>query len=256
MARFRAVLVAALTLACAPMGSAAASSGVALSPLVTLPVAGHDAAIVSVPRASSSPRPLLVATHGAGDRAEAHCKAWRDIVGDRAFVLCPQGRRTDERVPPDRAGYYYPDHLALDREVRAAIQALRERYGELVDASRAVYTGFSQGAIHGALVVALRPELFPRAALVEGGNGFFNEWSPYAARRFREGGGERVLFACGSAACVRTAERCAGYLEKAGATALVAHARGAGHSYGPAMQAELRATFAWLVEGDERWSGD
>jgi predicted esterase len=247
------VFVLALGFACSPMGPV---SPVADSPeesVVRLSVPGYNDAIVSLPSGRSSPRPLLVATHGAGDRAEFHCAAWREIVGDRGFVLCPQGRRTDERVPHQDAAYYYPDHLALDKEVRAGMQALVARYPERLDASRAVYTGFSQGAIHGALLITLHPELFPRAALVEGGNGFFGEWSPFAARRFRAGGGERVLFACGSQACVRSAERCAGYLGKTGVTTRIAHAEGAGHSYGPAMQSQLRATFEWLVEGDERW---
>ena len=39
-------------------------------------------------------------------------------------------------------------------------------------------------------------------------------------------------------------------------TTRIAHAEGAGHSYGKAMQAELRATFEWLIEGDERWKLD
>ncbi len=62
-----------------------------------------------------------------------------------------------------------------------------------------------------------------------------------------------MLFACGSNACVRTAQRCAGYLEKTGVATRVAHAEGAGHSYGARMQRELRATFEWLIEGDDRW---
>ena len=62
-----------------------------------------------------------------------------------------------------------------------------------------------------------------------------------------------MLFACGSNACVRTAQRCAGYLEKTGVATRVAHAEGAGHSYGATMQRELRATFEWLIEGDQRW---
>jgi predicted esterase len=248
----RAAFCFVFALACSPKGAVSVDDE-AQAALVPLAVPGFNDAIVSVPSGADSPRPLLVATHGAGDRAEWHCEAWREIVGNRAFVLCPQGQRTDARVPHDRAAYYYPDHFALDREVRAALSALRERYAATLDASRAVYTGFSQGAIHGALVITLRPELFPRAALVEGGNGFFNEWSPFAARRFREGGGERVLFACGSNACVRTAERCAGYLKKTGVATRVAHAEGAGHSYGARMQRELRATFEWLIEGDPRW---
>jgi predicted esterase len=251
--QFESLFVVALALACSTRGPVPVVTEQPEGAVVRLSVPGYNDAIVSLPSAASSPRPLLVATHGAGDRAEWHCAAWREIVGDRAFVLCPQGRRTDERVSHEDAAYYYADHLALDKEVRAGMQALGAQYPERLDASRAVYTGFSQGAIHGALLIALRPELFPRAALVEGGNGFFNEWSPFAARRFRAGGGERVLFACGSEACVRSAERCAGYLEKTGVRARIAHAQGAGHSYGPAMQAQLEATFEWLVEGDGRW---
>jgi predicted esterase len=241
-----------LALGCAPKrGTDELESSAAL---VQLAVPGHHEAVVSLPLGATSPRPLLVAAHGAGDRAEFHCELWRSIVGDRAFVLCPQGRRTDERVPHADAAYYYPDHFALDKEVQAAMKALRERYGAHLDDARAVYAGFSQGAIHGALLIALHPERFPRAALVEGGNGFFGEWSLKAARRYRSGGGERVLFGCGSPACVRSADRCAGYLEKAGAETLVVHAEGAGHSYGPEMQTELEKNFAWLVAGDPRWA--
>jgi predicted esterase len=133
--------------------------------------------------------------------------------------------------------------------------ALRERYHAHLDASQVVYTGFSQGAIHGSQVIVSNPDVFPRAALVEGGNGFFNEWSMHAAKKYKAGGGQRVLFACGSPACVRTAERCAGYLKKAGVEARVVHAEGAGHSYGPPMDEELRTSFEWLVAGDPRWAG-
>jgi predicted esterase len=254
----RSTLAVGLLGVCFGTGCAPRSSGdpelTSHVPFVELAVPGHNQAIVSLPLGTSSPRPLLVATHGAGDRAEWHCELWRGIVGDRAFVLCPQGRRTDERVPHASAGYYYPDHFALDAEVRAAVAALRQRYREHLDVTQAVYAGFSQGAIHGSQVIVLHPDLFPRAALVEGGNGFFNEWSVQAARRYQAGGGKRVLFGCGSPACVRTAERCAGYLKKAGAEALVVHAEGAGHSYGLAMEAELRENFEWLVADDPRWT--
>jgi predicted esterase len=171
-------------------------------------------------------------------------------------VLCPRGQRTNRRTPPEHAAYYYPDHLALEREVLAAVAALAQRYPEELDASAAVWAGFSQGAIHGALVIARHPGLFPRAALIEGGNGFFNEWSPFAARRYSRAGGERVLFGCGSPWCVRTAVRCAGYLERAGVETRVAHAEGAGHSYGPAMETKLRENMNWLVAADPRWQAE
>lgn len=220
---------------------------------VDLPVPGYEAAVVSLPRDADGKRPLLVAAHGAWDRPEPHCQLWRRVTAAQGFVLCPRGRRTNRYTPPEHAAYFYPDHFALAREVLAAIDALAERYPERLDRSAAVWAGFSQGAIHGALVIALHPAQFPRAALVEGGNGFFNEWSPFAARKYAGGGGDRVLFACGSVYCVRTAQRCADYLHATQVQTLVAHAPGAGHSYGSLMERQLREHFAWLTAGDPRW---
>jgi predicted esterase len=224
------------------------------TPLVTLEVTGHTPSTVSLPIGATSPRPVIVATHGAGDRAEWHCELWRRIVRDNAFVLCPPGRRMDERVPHAEAAYYYPDHLVLETEVKAALAALEARFADHVDTANAIYTGFSQGAIMGALVIVLLADRFPRAVLVEGGHGSFHEWSPYAAKKYAAGGGERVLFACGSPYCVRSASRSARYLEQAGVATRVVHAEGAGHSYGDTMEAEIAKSFAWIVEGDARWS--
>ena len=222
--------------------------------LVELPVPGFEPALVAVPREASRQHPLLVAVHGAWDRPEPHCALWRRITAGRAFILCPRGQRTDRRTPHARAAYYFSDHLALEREVLAAIAALAERYTSQLDARAAVWAGFSQGAIQGALVIAKNPEQFPRAVLVEGGNGFFDEWSPYAARKFARGGGQHVLFGCGSLACVRSAARCGGFLEAVGVGIKVAHADGAGHSYGSTMEARLSEAFGWLVADDPRWS--
>lgn len=222
--------------------------------MVELAVPGYDPAVVSLPRDTTRPRPLLVAAHGAWDRPEPHCQLWRRVTDANGFVLCPRGQRTNASVPHDRAAYFYRDHFALAREVLAAVDALASRYPTELDKRATVWAGFSQGAIQGALVIALYPELFPRAALVEGGNGFFDEWSPFAARKYANGGGERVLFGCGSVYCVRTAEQCAHYLEGGGVQTLVTHATGAGHSYGSRMERNLREHFAWLVADDPRWA--
>jgi predicted esterase len=262
----RALLISSLAVGCtraeAPLLAPAAAGPTASPPaapreaeeaFVELSVPGYDTAVVSVPRGTSGRRPLLVAAHGAWDRPEPHCHLWRRVTNARAFVLCPRGQRTNRHTPREHAAYFYPDHFALAREVLAAVDALSARYPQELDPSAAVWAGFSQGAIHGALVVALHPSLFPRAALVEGGNGFFDEWSPFAARKYARGGGERVLFGCGSPYCVRTAERCAEYLKANEVETLVAHAHGAGHSYGTAMEHQLREHFDWLVAGDSRW---
>jgi hypothetical protein len=45
-------------------------------------------------------------------------------------------------------------------------------------------------------------------------------------------------------------------LDQAGIATRVAHAEGAGHSYGPQMERRLKEDFAWVVADDPRWSTD
>ena len=98
-----------------PVASAApaATSGPdALSPPVDAPVAlevpGHLPAVVFVPgdASAAAPRPLVVATHGAGGTPERHCAFWQRAVGGRAVVLCPRGRRLGMG---DEPAFFYPD---------------------------------------------------------------------------------------------------------------------------------------------------
>lgn len=230
------------------------------APFVELVVPSHAPAVVSVPMGATSPRPLLVATHGAGGTPEAHCSFWRAIVGDAAFVLCPRGVTSDVHAPPGERGYFYPTHHALEREVALAVAALRERFGPHVDPNRPIYAGFSQGATMGALFVARPPRPpepdrrdpppFAGAILIEGG---FDEWTLASARAFKAASGERVVFACGRAKCVDGAKRSAGYLRKAGVETVVIHAEGAGHTYEGAVKGRVEEAFPWVIEGDARW---
>ena len=95
-----------------------------------------------------------------------------------------------------------------------------------------------------------------RAALVEGGHGFFQEWNIPVAQRFHARGGERVLLACGRARCAELARVSAFYLRRGGLDAEVIHAEGAGHSYGGRMKAAVKAAFSWVIEGDPRWCAE
>jgi hypothetical protein len=95
--------------------SAAPRSPLSGAPFVNLPVEGHRAAVVSVPLGASSPRPLLVVTHGAGGSPEPHCAFWREMLGDRGFILCPRGVPLGSAVEPPDQGFFYRDHRALER---------------------------------------------------------------------------------------------------------------------------------------------
>jgi predicted esterase len=225
------------------------------STLVDLPVEGHLPAVVSVPNDATSPRPILVIAHGAGGRPEPHCDFWRGLLGERGFLLCPRGVRLDTFAEPANQGYFYPDHHALAREVTAALAALRARFGERLDERAPIYAGFSQGATMGALAFVGRAATFARLILIEGGVGESDEWTIHGARAFREGGAERVLFACGRPSCFSAAQRSLTYLGKAGLEGRVVHAVGAGHTYGGAVADRVIHALPWVLEGDLRWYG-
>jgi predicted esterase len=219
---------------------------------VVLPVPGHTDAVVVLPMGAGR-KPVLVATHGAWDRAEGHCAIWSGIVRGRGFILCPQGRRVDNRVPPAESMYYYPDHHVLDRELVATLDALASHFPDRADTVGAVYAGFSQGAIMGASILPKRPATFPRAILVEGGHNHYGEWSLGSARAFQRGGGKRVFFACGGPWCNQNAQGVSRLLAKAGLEARVGYAEGAGHTMGGGVEKHLEDGFAWVIEGDPRW---
>ncbi|MBI4701402.1 MAG: hypothetical protein HY744_09620 [Deltaproteobacteria bacterium] len=224
-------------------------------PFAELPVPGWEPAVVSLPAGAPGPRPVLVATHGAGGRAEQHCQLWRGVVGDRAVVLCPRGRPINPHGPgsPAAAGYFYPSHGALGAEVSAALDALRARFPDLVDPEAPLFAGYSQGAVMGALLLPDHPARFARAALVEGGVGELAEWNVPVARRWREHGGRRVLLACGRAQCLPQARESARRLARGGVEAQVLYAAGAGHSLREPLPRLLGEAWGWLVAGDPRW---
>lgn len=179
---------------------------------------------------------------------------WRRIVGDRAFILCPRGFPINPFVPPAQTGYFYTDHHSLGREISRALEALSAKFKGLVDATSPAYSGFSQGAIMGALLLPNHPARFGRAALIEGGVGSFQEWTIAAAQHWKERGGERAILACGGLRCAEHARVTASYLRRGGLSPQVLYVEGAGHSYGGAIEARLRGSFEWLIEGDARWS--
>jgi predicted esterase len=217
---------------------------------VQLAVPGFEPAVLALPEVAVGAQPVLVAAHGAGGEAHWHCELWRKLTGNRGYILCPQGVRiyADRSLP---SGYYFPDHHHLEREVMAAVKAL---WAHCPRAARSglVYAGYSQGATMGALMLVDHADVFSRLVLIEGGT---SEWNIPRAAKFRRGGGQRVLFACGVAHCERGARRSARWLEQADVATRVEYARGAGHTPGGVVAVRLAESFAWLVQGDERWSG-
>jgi hypothetical protein len=218
--------------------------------IVPLKVDGFPDAVISVPTGATTPRPIVVATHGMWDFPEGLCDNWRWIVGTRAWVLCVRGDPM-----PDKT-FLYKCAPALLQEIEAGVKALKGRFPAYVDDGPMLYTGFSLGAILGARIITQAPARFPRAVLTEGGEDRFTSQS---AAAFAKGGGQRVLFACGLKGRVGTATIAANLLTRAGVPSRVVLGKlpDAGqfiHWYNGPVADEEKAQLEWLFEGDVRWS--
>lgn len=210
---------------------------------MALPVPGHQPAVVSV---AAGTLPVLVATHGSFDRPDWHCETWRKIFGDRFHILCPRGiLRWDSPKEPALMRYVYRSSAVLESEVTAGLGSLRQLLGQRMRGGPMIYLGFSQGAIYGSPLIARLAARFPRAVLIEGGSGFWNEAT---ARAYARAGGQRVLLACGQAGCERRARAAAQALQRAGIATRVVSAPGTGHTYDGAVAEAIAGAVAWLTE--------
>jgi predicted esterase len=209
----------------------------------SLKIPGYLPAVLYNPRLPG-PASLVVASHGAGGIPEAECDYWRALTQGRHIVLCLRGWRINNYAP---SGFYYPTHFALERELRAALTALRARPDVQIAPAPHVYAGFSQGAIMGAIMIVDHARSFRRLALIEGG---FQYWNVARARRFARNGGERVLFVCGTAWCANGARQTSAWLRRAGVQVRLEYAPGAGHTPDGAVLERARAALPWLLNTD------
>jgi len=220
---------------------------IATGETVALEIPSYLPAVLWVPGGSTrGPRPVVIATHGAWDNPESYCPFWQRLVGERAFVLCTRGRKIEPTA------FFYPNHFFIDEENTAALTALRARFGSRVADGPALYAGYSQGAIHGAPLLQMRPEQYPRAVFIEGGA----LWTAASAAKYRRGGGQRLLFVCGTTGCKKGATRAVKLLTDAGVEVQFIWVPSAGHDYPPQMAELVAGKIQWMVGDDSRWSSE
>ena len=266
----------------APLPDAAVGLPPLVAPVSSLmPVAGFAKAVLVSPVGATRPMPLVVAVLGIGDTPESQCAMWRELVGQRAFVICPrftphlvpvqqeapnpvqgllgflglQGDHAPEANPNAGAvvqsGFRPTEVPEVEREIDAAIASLRSIFPKYVASGPAIYTGFSRGAFLGATLIAKNPSRYPRAIMIEGGQ---SAWTDATAALYAKGGGKRVLFACGQLSCVAESEPASQLLGRARVTTRIVHGEGEGHGYSGPVKEQIRAAFSWVVEGDTAWN--
>jgi predicted esterase len=210
--------------------------------LLELEVPGFLPAVVAAPE-SRKAVPLLISAHGAGGAPEWQCRHWAPIVAGRALVLCPRGKRISLRAGAD-GSFYYPDHFELEREFLAVLRAARARFAGRLLTGGGIYSGFSQGATMGALMIVEHGAEFPHLLLIEGAT---SEFSAARARRFASTGGKSVAFVCGGAHCAARADRMVRLLRRAGLDAHSEYVPHGGHTDDGAVGERARAVFEALL---------
>ncbi len=121
----------------------------------------HELAKVSIPQGTTTARPILLAFHGAQDRAEWSCGEWRGVTNAFPFIVCPRG---------DKSGLYYDAPKKTYADTELAIAEARNRFAGFVDArDPPVIAGFSMGAAEVIALLVQTPLTAPALALVEGG---------------------------------------------------------------------------------------
>lgn len=214
--------------------------------LSELHVPGFLPALVYEP-AANEPRPLLVATHGAGGAPEGDCAYWMRLTRGQVFVLCLRGTPFERTAP---SSFYYKNHLELGRELVAALQAAHTAFGARLSPNAGLYAGFSQGATMGVGMIPPHGAELPHLVLIEGG---YDYWSVARAKQYRASGGRRVLFACGTKWCADKSEKAALWLRQAGLDVRVEYAKGVGHTPLGGVMDRVAAALPWLVSASTAW---
>jgi poly(3-hydroxybutyrate) depolymerase len=213
----------------------------------TLALKDFAPAVVFAPLGATDSRPVLIVLHGEGADPEAACAAWHKL-SDYGFVLCPRGV-VDQKGSPGRYTLGKVSRTVL--ELRAALAALRKRFGDYVAPGPVVIGGVSIGALQAVWILREAPAYFARVVLVLTGRDI---WSSGIATIFAQRGGQRVLFVCAGASCRQRVLDDAALTRRsgAGARSIVLGQSDALHD--ERWVSDLSSDFQWLIAGDPSWT--
>jgi pimeloyl-ACP methyl ester carboxylesterase len=204
------------------------------------------AVFVTRPQGATGPRPIVLAVHGAEDRADWACSEWRATTAGFAWVLCPQG-------DPLRSAYAWPSANAIAKQAFEARDALRDRYGSYVAPGPLLYGGFSQGASLASSVVAAHPGEFGPVIMVEAGHTPLS--APSVVFGLKKGGVARAMISCSTDGCATFSSELVRASKRASFDLFTNDAGRRGHVFDGEVMRSLGETLVKLVAGDSRYDG-
>jgi len=201
---------------------------------------------VAPPLGATGPRPIVVAVHGAEDRADWACSEWRATVAAFAWTLCPQG-------VPLRSAFAWPSPEAIATQAFEARDALLARHGAYVAPGPFLYGGFSQGASLASSVVAAHPGDFGPVVMVEAGH------TPLSAAGvifgLQKGKVGRAVISCSTGGCATFSSELVMAAKRSSFDLLTNDAGRRGHVFDGVVMKSLGDTMVKLVAGDPRYDG-
>ncbi|MBN2192691.1 MAG: hypothetical protein JW751_07720 [Polyangiaceae bacterium] len=215
--------------------------------LVELRVSEAGSGIVSVPRNSLRPRPLVVVIHGEPSSSEQQCASWRRIVGPNLFVLCLRAATLAEL---SKAHLYYFEVDRREDGVRRALVALKAKYGAYLAPGPVVLVGTKEGAPVAAAIARQEPSFFSRLVLVHGG---YERWSPTYGATYAARGGRRLLLVWDPSRPPSEVERAVQLARHSRIEARSMALDLSGGTFEGRSVEQLAPEFRWLVGGDSRF---
>jgi hypothetical protein len=209
-----------------------------------------EVAWIGVPVGARDRRAIVVGVHGAGDRPDWSCSEWKAVTADWAFVVCPQAT---SRHPNDASTFVWGSAAAIAAQADRAVAALRARYGAWVDDGPLIYGGWSQGATLASQVIAARPGVYDRVALVEVGHTPLD--ANVVAASFARAGVRRTVVSCSSSKCRTFAHDFTNAARRVRLPSQVADVGNRGHWFDEPVFRALGPKVAWMGEDEQRFAG-
>jgi hypothetical protein len=217
--------------------------------LVDLDVPGFGKANVAIPLGATASRPVVIALHGGADRPEWACGEWVGVMRSHPFVLCPRGVKVPGRQASDPR-YGWSDDAAVEKELRAALRALKARFGKYVASGPVLLAAFSAGVVPAAQIAKQEPKFFSRVVFVGPPPDF---WSAGLAGVFAHGGGERFMIVCTDPGCRRSAESAFVFSKSAGVYAKLLEPAEYGRVLDARVTDAIGKELPWLLNGAPFW---
>lgn len=199
----------------------------ATTPILIVTPDGHD---------PDRPAPLIIALHGYGDRPENHPRVWGPAADDFGAILAvPQGGRQVG------GGYGWTGVEEAEAVLERVLTEVDDRF--LIDRSRIVLAGFSQGAFLAMALGVRHPELLTGVIPMAGAYVPEIDAPPPA-----EGHEPRYYFIAGSQdRAVTDMRRAAKDFRAAGYTATLRILPGIGHASPDPAGGELNTALRWVL---------